>query len=31
MGWNETDEEDYEITEDDKKEFYNLSKQVMVS
>ena len=28
MGWNEADQEDYEITEDEKKEFQNLSKQV---
>ncbi|XP_052775113.1 vasculin-like isoform X2 [Mya arenaria] len=28
MGWNEADEEEYEITEDDMKEFANLSKQV---
>lgn len=28
MGWNEADEEEYEITEDDMKEFYNLSKQM---
>ncbi|XP_060591040.1 vasculin-like protein 1 isoform X2 [Ruditapes philippinarum] len=28
MGWNEADEEDYEITEDDMKEFQNLTKQV---
>lgn len=28
MGWNEADEEEYEITEDDMKEFQNLSKQV---
>ena len=29
MGWNEADQEEYEITEDEKKEFQNLSKQVM--
>ena len=28
MGWNEADQEEYEITEDEKKEFQNLSKQV---
>ncbi len=28
MGWNEADEEDYEITEDDMKEFHNLTKNV---
>ena len=28
MGWNEADYEDYEITEDDKKEFHNLAKHV---
>lgn len=28
MGWNEADEEEYEITEDDMKEFQNLTKQV---
>ena len=28
MGWNEADEEEYVITEDDMKEFQNLSKQV---
>lgn len=28
MGWNEADDEEYEITEDDMKEFQNLSKQV---
>ena len=28
MGWNEADQEDYEITEDEKKEFQNLTKQV---
>lgn len=28
MGWNEADEDEYEITEDDMKEFQNLSKQV---
>ena len=28
MGWNETDDEEYVITEDDMKEFQNLTKQV---
>lgn len=28
MGWNEADQEEYEITEDEKKEFQNLSKQM---
>ena len=28
MGWNEADQEEYEITEDEKKEFQNLTKQV---
>ncbi len=28
MGWNEADEEEYVITEDDMKEFQNLTKQV---
>lgn len=28
MGWNEADEEEYEITEDDMKEFQNLTRQV---
>lgn len=28
MGWDEADQEEYEITEDDMKEFQNLSKQV---
>lgn len=28
MGWNEADDEDYEITEDEMKEFQNLTKQV---
>ena len=30
MGWNETDDEEYVITEDDMKEFQNLTKQVRV-
>jgi len=28
MGWNETDDEEYVITEDEKREFEKLSKQV---
>jgi len=31
MGWDEADEEEYEITEDEKKEFANLTKQVMAT
>ena len=31
MGWNETDDEVYEITEDEMKEFQNLTKQVSLA